>query len=82
MATTEKKVSLTEILRRSEPGDIIYTETKDAVIGSYAARAGVKVSTERILAIHAGKRELIDLTRVTVIGPMAHTVHFQKRTRA
>lgn len=61
------KLTLTEILMRTEPGESFFTATKDTVVGSYAARAGVKVSTERMLAIHAGKRELTDITRVTVL---------------
>ena len=62
------KLTLSEILLRTEEGDTFYTETKDTIVGAYASRAGVKVKTERMLAIHAGKRELLDLTRVTVIG--------------
>lgn len=61
------KLTLTEILLRASPGDVIYTEVADTAVGSYATRAGVKVKTERLLALHAVKREMTDITRVIVL---------------
>jgi len=61
------KLTLTEMFLRAEIGEAFFTDTKDTVAAAYAARAGVKVSTERMLAIHPGKRELIDIVRVTVL---------------
>lgn len=60
------KLTLSELLLRTPVGDSFFTETKDTVVASYAYRAGVKITTERMLAIHPAKREIVDLTRVTV----------------
>lgn len=66
--TSLPKLTLTEILLRTDVGESFYTPTPDVTVGTYALRCGVKVSTERLFAIHAGKREMIDITRVTVLG--------------
>ncbi len=62
------KLTLTEMLLRLPEGEAFFTSVKDTVVGSYAHRAGVKVTTERMLAIHSAKRELIDVTRVTILS--------------
>ncbi len=74
------KLTLTELMLRTDIGDTFYTETKDTVVGSYASRAGIKVATERMLAIHPGKRELIDLTRVTVLEKASDTLERKAKT--
>lgn len=61
------KLTVTEILLRTEEGDSFYTSVADTAVSSYARRAGIKVRTERLLVIHAGKREMSDITRVTVL---------------
>lgn len=62
------KLTLTEMLLRTPIGETFYTEVKDTVVGSYAARAGVKAQTERLLCIHAARRELRDIVRVTIVS--------------
>lgn len=62
------KLTMTEMLIRTPVGESFITEMKDSVIASYGYRAGIKISTERLLGIHAPRRELIDLTRVTIVS--------------
>lgn len=66
------KLTLTEMLLRLPVGEPFFTVTKDTVVGSYAHRAGVKVQTERLLAIHAPSREITDVTRVTIVSRGEH----------
>jgi hypothetical protein len=62
----DSRLSLTEHLARACTGEVIYTELKDTAVGAYAKRAGVKVATQRVLAILGNEREVIDLTRIVV----------------
>lgn len=86
------KLTLSEMLLRTPVGTSFYTETKDTVVASYAYRAGVKITTERMLGIHPAKREMVDLTRVTILEvnyvtmgrkpkTIAKTVERVRRTR-
>jgi hypothetical protein len=63
---SDNKLSLTEHLSRACAGEVIYTEHKDTAVGAYAKRAGVKIATQRVLAILGNEREVIDLTRIVI----------------
>lgn len=56
-----------EMLRRTPVGDSLYLEIAAPVISSAAAQAGVKVTTARFLALHPHTKEVVELTRVTVL---------------
>lgn len=76
------RLTLTEQLIRAEVGDVMYSDMKDTVVASYAHRAGVKVKTERWLAIHAPSRAVAEITRITVREKNEHALGKKESTIA
>lgn len=61
-------LGLTETLRRTPAGEVIYLTAASPTISACAASAGIKVTTARLLAIHPGTKAVTDITEVTVVS--------------
>ena len=69
--TTAGPLKLGEILRRTPVGESIYLTQESPVIAAYAAQAGLRVTTAKLLAIHVATKDLTDITRVTIVSRTA-----------
>lgn len=62
-----RRLTITDMLHGTPEGESFYWQAEAKAVASYAQRAGVVVTTKKLIALSVSSRELEDVLKITVV---------------